>query len=191
MSQAQPLMPRFDDVASFNEWTAGQPGNWELHDGIPVAMAPERADHARIKLQACLALRNALRDRALRCEALIDGLMVPGPGVRQFKPDVVVSCGERLDGDVQAVESPVILMEVLSPSTEDTDTGLKLESYLALPSVQHYLVVSSTTRRVVHHRRWDGEQFLTTIRRTGAIALDPPGVSLRIDDLYAGTNLDT
>lgn len=82
-------------------------------------------------------------------------------------------------------------MEVLSPSTEDVDTGIKLESYMALPSVQHYLVVSTATRCVIHHRRWDdGEQFLTALRRTGAVELDPPGISIRVEDLYSGTDLD-
>lgn len=191
MSQARSLLPRFHDVAAFQEWAAAQPGDWELHDGIPVAMAPERADHVRIKQQAWVALREALRQKDVRCEALIDGLAVPGPGLRRFRPDVVVSCGERLDGDSQTVDQPVILVEVLSPSTEDVDTGIKLESYLALPSVQHYLVISSITRSVIHHRRWDdGEQFLTAIRRTGVVELDPPGISIRVEDLYSGTNLD-
>lgn len=162
MAQARSLLPRFHAVAAFQEWAAHGPSKWELHDGSPVAMAPERADHVRAKQQACLALRDAILQRGVSCEALKGGLTVPGPGLWRFRPDVVVSCGERLDGDVQAVGHPVILVEVLSPSTEDIDTGTKLESYMALASVQHYLVVSTVTRCVIHHRRWeDGEQFLT------------------------------
>ena len=190
MSKATMAQTRFDDPRAFDEWAAKQPGDWELHDGVAVAMAPERADHARIKLQACLALRNALRAQGSRCEAMVGGLMVPGPGARRFKPDVIVSCGDRIAGSDTLVEQPVILVEVLSPSTENADTGLKLESYLALPSVQHYLVVSATARRVVHHRRWQGDQFLTSIWRRGEIHLDPPDIGIRVEDFYEGTDVE-
>ncbi len=189
MSHAKSVLPRFDNIGSFMDWADRQEGRWELHDGIPVAMAPERADHARIKLNACIALQASLRGRALHCEALIDGLMVPGPGLRRFIPDVVMSCGDRVDGDAIALDEPVILVEVLSPSTEYVDTGLKLESYLALPSLQHYLIVASAARRIVHHRRWNGDQFLTAIIRTGILQLEPPGLSIPVDDLYARTNV--
>jgi Uma2 family endonuclease len=85
MSQAHPAPPRFESVAAFMDWAERQDGKWELHDGIPIAMSPERADHARIKYNACRALKDGLRISAPYCEAIIDGLMVPGPGLRRVR----------------------------------------------------------------------------------------------------------
>ena len=188
MSQARtPLV--FPDPAAFDAWETEQPGSWELHDGVPVLMAPERADHVRLKFQCCLALRNALRAKRLPCEALIDGLTVPGPGARRFKPDVVVACGERLPGDTQVVESPVILAEVLSPSTQNDDTDIKLESYFALPSVQHYLVLSTQAPRIIHYSRSGEGRLLTGLHVSGAVELRHLGIAVLVDEIYEGTSI--
>lgn len=189
MTEPRPHHLRFNAVAEFEAWADQQHGDWELHDGMPVAMASERADHARIKASAWQALNWALSAKGLPCEAFISGMTVPSPGLRQFKPDVVVSCGPRVGDNEQVVRSPVILVEVLSPSTSGVDAGLKLDSYFALPTVQHYLLVSCDMRRVVHHARWDDERILTRIHRTGPVALDPPGAAIIVEDLYADTDL--
>lgn len=189
MSHALSL-PRFDSVESFETWVQAQPDAWELHDGIAVAMAPERAGHTRIKLNTCIALREAIANGSLPCEALIDGLSVPGPGLRRFKPDVIVVCGQRPTDDAQIVDMPLILVEVLSPTTENADTGIKLESYLALSSVQHYLVISTAARTIFHHQRWDGDRFLTSIIHDQAIKLDPPGLEITVEEIYRGTDLE-
>ena len=182
-------LPRFPDPAGFDVWEADQAGAWELHDGIPVAVAPERADHARLKAQCWLALRHALRAKKLPCEALVDGLTVRGPGARRFKPDVVVTCGARLPGDAQVVEHPVILVEVLSPSTEHVDTGLKLDSYFALPSVQHYLVLSTQAQIIISYARLDTGRLLTGLHATGAVDLQHPGISVAVGEIYEGTSI--
>lgn len=189
MTNPQSHLLRFAAVSEFEAWAGQQDGDWELHDGVPVAMAPERADHARLKANAWQALRQGVRGAGLACEAFVDSMMVPGPGVRQFKPDVVVNCGARVTGDEQVVRSPVILVEVLSPTTAAVDTGLKLDSYFSLPTVQHYLLVSSDTQRVVHHQRWEGDRILTRILRNGLVQLDPPGITVAIEDLYQDTDL--
>lgn len=190
MSQTRQQQPRFDSVRAFQSWSARQPGRWELHDGEAVAMAPERAEHVRIKARAWQALDRAIVVAGLPCEALIDGMAVPGPGLRQFIPDVIVTCGDQVDPDNQTVEAPTILVEVLSPSTEPTDTGLKLESYFGLPSMMHYLIISSTTRRVIHHQRSTHPNLLTAIRHTGLIEMDPPGLNIVVEDLYRGLKLE-
>ena len=191
MSQARTVPLVFHDPAEFDAWEAGQPGSWELHDGLPVLMAPERADHVRLKAQCCLALRNALRAKGLPCEAFIHGLTVPGPGARRFKPDVVVTCGERLPGDAQVVESPVILAEVLSPLTQNDDTDIKLESYFKLPSVQHYLVLSTQAQRIIHYSRSGEGRLLTGLPVSGPVALPHPDIAVLMDEIYEGTSIAT
>jgi Uma2 family endonuclease len=102
-----------------------------------------------------------------------------------FEPDVVVSCAEVPDG--QFVPEPLIVVEVLSPSTRDKDFTIKLAGYAGLPSRAHYLLVETQRRLVVHHHRSPGEpEFRTSIARSGILRLDPPGLDLDLDAIYAG-----
>lgn len=180
---------RFETLPSFDDWATRQDGRWELHDGRPVAMAPERVDHARVKTRTWQALDRALRERGSPCEALLDGPLVPGPGLRRFQPDVLLTCGDRVDGDDIVVETPVLIVEVVSPSSEGYDLGIKLESYFALPSVQHYLVVFADRRLVIHHARHAGAGLMTSLHGEGEIHLDPPGISLPVTAIYVGSNM--
>jgi Uma2 family endonuclease len=189
MSHAKVQLPRFDDIAAFQAWQATQPGRWELHDGIPVAMAPERVNHARIKFNVASAFERSRDQRQLPCEAFIDGPAVRAPGLRQFQPDAIVACGEAIAGGDILIPDPIILVEVLSPSTMHIDVSVKLDGYFALPSVHHYLVISTEARIVVHHRRLEGSQILTHIHREGSITLDPPGLSIDMADIYARTDI--
>jgi hypothetical protein len=59
-----------------------------------------------------------------------------------------------------------------------------------LPSVAHYLLVDTQRRLVVHHHRSPGEQeFRTAIARGGTLRLDPPGLGLDLDAIYAGSGI--
>ena len=91
----------------------------------------------------------------------------------------MVRCGAALPGDATKVTDPLIVVEVLSPSTRARDAGAKLEDYFRMPSVRHYLILKSENRTVIHHER-DGSGAVTTrIVRDGAVVLDPPGIELR------------
>ena len=97
---------------------------------------------------------------------------------RVFEPDAVVRLGQRLPSMDYLVTDPVIIVEVLSPSTQMRDFGIKLESYLLLHSVQHYLIVDAEERRIVHHRRIGADRFETAIRGDAKLTLDPPGITI-------------
>ena len=83
------------------------------------------------------------------------------------------------------VPAPIIILEVLSPITRARDAGAKLADYFRLPSVRHYLLVQTERRTVIHHRRGDGGDIQTRIVTAGALELDPPGLTLDLDRLYA------
>lgn len=172
--------------AEYRAWTTAQPrGRFERHSGVVVAMAPERLVHNRLKAAAWLLLRQGIQTNRLPCEALTDGMTVEIGGDDDFEPDAIVRCGERLsNGDTTTVPDPLIVVEVLSPSTSATDRAEKLEKYFQLPSVQHYLIVWSDRIRVVHH--WRAESRVeTTVHTAGAITLDPPGMLFDVPALYA------
>src|ERR1700722_1578030 len=64
------------DVAAFLLWADGRDGRWELRDGQPVLMAPERALHALVKLSAQIALREGVRRPGLLCRVFPGGMTV-------------------------------------------------------------------------------------------------------------------
>ena len=80
---------------------------------------------------------------------------------------------------------PIIGVEVLPPRASDVDTGGKLEGYFRLASVRHYLIVRSDRRAIIHHRRGDDDSVATRIITQGSVELDPPGITLDLDRLYA------
>ena len=94
-----------------------------------------------------------------------------------------MNCGPPASPDAIAAANPVIIAEVLSPGTQSIDTGEKLAGYFRLPSVQHYLIVSTRRREVIHHRR-EGEVIASRVITIGRIELDPPGITIDIDELY-------
>jgi Uma2 family endonuclease len=91
---------------------------------------------------------------------------------------VLVYCGPALAGDCLLIADPLIVVEVLSPSSRSRDTSWKLADSFRIPSLRHYLIVSMPTRTVIHHARDEGGVIRTQVVRDGPIRLDPPGLWL-------------
>ncbi len=179
---AEPATRRMT-VAAFLRWAEGRPGRFELLEGRVVAMAPERAAHARVKLRTARLLAEAVEGRGLPCEVYPDGMTVRVDETTAFEPDALVRCGPPLPDDALLVPDPLVVVEVLSPTTALVDTTRKLEGYFRIASVRHYLVVDPERRTVIHHARADGE-IRTRILREGELVLDPPGIVLAVADLF-------
>ncbi len=130
-------------------------GRWEIEDGVAYAMAPERLDHARVERPDFHCLRAAIRRAGLPCEAVPDSVAVRITARTAYQPDALVYCGERLPPEAREVPAPVIVVEVLSPSTEWRDAHRKLIGYFSRPSVAHYLTIRSARplRRAPQARR--------------------------------------
>lgn len=170
---------------AFFEWAITQPEGrrYELVDGEIFAMAPERNRHNLAKVEALIALRNAVRSGNLQCTVLGDGATVIIDEDTVYEPDVTVQCGGTIDLNAVTVDRPTIVVEVLSPSTGAIDTGKKLGDYFRIDSVQHYLILDPGARRVIHHSR-DGHRIATTILMEGTLVLHPPGITVPVSDLF-------
>jgi Uma2 family endonuclease len=94
-------------------------------------------------------------------------------------------CGEELPGDSLIVSNPVIIVEVLSPTTMHTDTSAKLIGYFKLPSVQHYLIIDPDTGSVAHHTRSANGSVSASHMTSGAFQLDPPGLTVELSEFFA------
>ncbi len=172
----------------FHRWTEGQRRRFERVAGEPVAMSPERIQHVRIKNRIWASLDRAVRDAGLDCEAFGDGVTIEADADTDYEPNAVVNYGPRLPPDAIAATNPVIVVEVLSPSTEAIDTGEKLADYFRVPSIQHYLVVRARRQEIIHHRR-SGDGIVSHAVNVGAILLDPPGISLDVAEVYGVRDL--
>ena len=174
-------------VEQFLAWLEDGPegARYELVAGEVVAMAPERAAHARLKARIWRALDDQIAERGFSCEALPDGMTVKTDEHTAYEPDALVHCDQPLPDDAIIVPAPVIVVEVLSPTTKAHDAGAKLADYFGLPSVCHYLLVRTERPTVIHHRRDDKGDIATRIFTSGTLDLDPPGLSLDLDRIYA------
>jgi Uma2 family endonuclease len=173
-------------VPEFLDWAVAQPnGRFELVSGKVVAMAPERALHVIMKVALVRALQDAIADTDLPCVAFGDGLTLKIDEETAREPDALVQCGRPFDPETMLADKPVIVAEVVSPSSAQTDNVDKLAEYFALDSVEHYLIVNPTAKTVTHHARAGNNKILTQILRSGSVRLDPPGIIFSIDAILA------
>lgn len=177
-------------VDAFLDWAEGRPGRFELEGGAVIAMAPERIGHLLAKTAAFNALSQAVSRAALPCQALPDGAAVRIDARTLYEPDALVFCGATPPLDALAIVVPVIVVEVLSPSTGRRDHHEKLIGYFAVPGVQHYLIVDAERRVLVHHAR-RGDEMATRILHDGPLHLDPPGLALEVTELFAPEMMET
>jgi Uma2 family endonuclease len=165
----------------FLAWAMQRPDGerFELAAGEVVAMVPERAGHGRVKGNIYRSLRDAIDAGGLQCEAYVDRMAVEVDEHTVYEPDVLLRCGERLPDDALKVRDPVLVVEVLSPTTRARDAGAKLEDYFRLPSVRHYLIVKVENRTIIHHLREQSGPITTRILGDVPLRLEPPGIELR------------
>src|ERR1700722_2758991 len=170
--------------AEFHRWTETQTrGRYERVNGEVVAMGPERSVHARLKARIWRALDREVTTFGLPCEAMPDGMTVEIDLDNDYEPDALINCGPPIPDDDMVAPNPVVIVEVLSPSTAGVDAGGKLADYFRLPSVRHYLLVRPGRRGITPHRRVD-DGIETKIVHEGFVELDPPGIRLSVDEVY-------
>ncbi len=173
------------DVDAFLVWAEGRQGRWELRNGQTVMMAPERAVHALTKYAAQETLKGAIERARLGCRMFPDGITVRIGARTAFEPDALVVCPSPPDLDTLEIRSPVVVVEVLSPSTAADDHGIKLDGYFSLPSVEHYLILDPDRRVMIWHKRGQAGAIETRILRDGLIRLEPPGLEANVEGFFA------
>lgn len=172
-------------VDEFLGWAEDRDGRWELIDGRPIAMAPERVAHLVMKARAFLALTRALDGAGAPCHVLPDGATVRVDPHTAFEPDALLYCGAGLPAEAVEIPEPVIVLEVLSEGAAARDQSAKLAGYFSLASVRHYLMLDPERRTAIHHKRGQGEVIETRILKSGSLRLDPPGLELDVAELFA------
>jgi Uma2 family endonuclease len=124
---------------------------YEYIDGHVIMIAGGTLDHATISTNIISVLRNLLRGSP--CRVFTTDARVRISETRYVYPDVSVSCDPQDRGRVDIVQSPRLVVEVLSPSTEATDRGRKLAYYRQCPTVQEYMLINYQYPSVELYRR--------------------------------------
>jgi Uma2 family endonuclease len=158
---------------------------WELFDGVPVMQQSQRKIHARVKYLITKTLEAAIAEAGLALEVDVDGLGVKIDAQREYVPEVVVYPQGSVGDHDLFVARPVIVVEVLSPSSIKTDLTTKVAGYAHVGSIEHYLVADPDAHEVLHFRRaGSGLQSPAGPVTAALLWLDPPGISLPVDACF-------
>jgi Uma2 family endonuclease len=170
-------------LAEFLEWEERQPLRYEF-DGVgPVAMTGGTAGHADIQANLAAALRTRLRGNPCRFYGSDLKFQVAEGHVRY--PDGMVVCSP-VDRTATVVYDPVVVFEVLSPSTAGNDRIVKAREYQATPSVQRYVMLEQDAVGATVYARSGNAWTHEILVADSILALPEIGVSLPLAELYEG-----
>ncbi len=142
-------------------WERRQESRHEFLDGHIFAMTGASRAHNLLCMNLAASLHQQLRGKPCEIYANDMRVKVSETGMYTY-PDLVAACGEPRFEDqvVDTLLNPVLIIEVLSDSTERHDRGAKFTHYRSLASLQEYLLVSQTECRVEHYVRQSGNHWL-------------------------------
>lgn len=152
-------------VDAYLAWEPSQELRYEFVNGDVVAMTGGTLPHNDIAINVLTALRPQVRAQGCRIN-IADAKVNVTPSIYRY-PDLVISCDERDKTAVTAIQYPKLIIEVLSPGTEHLDRGDKFREYRLLPSLQEYVLISSTQINVEIYRRGEGRLWLYTSYQAG------------------------
>jgi Uma2 family endonuclease len=170
----------------FLTWERDQPERYEYAGGVITMMTGGSLDHSTIASNLWTALRYQLRGST--CRAFRgDSKIIANHSIRY--PDLSVTC-TQVRGTEDVVLDPVVIIEVISPSTEREDRGRKKFDYFATSTIRQYAIIEQDARRVDLHTR-TGACWTDEIVEGGAVLkLSSIGVEISLDTVYEDTELD-
>ena len=132
-------------LAEFLAWEEQQPGRHEFFGGETFAMVGGTARHNRVILN--LASRIGSHLDGTSCQVFAETMKAQLADSVLY-PDVMVTCGTAVAGDEQAITDPLLVIEVLSPSTKGYDKRDKFILYRSLASLREYVLIDPALRQV-------------------------------------------
>ena len=155
----------------------------EYLGGLVYAMAGASATHNLLALTLATRLRTHLRGKG--CQVFISDMKVKIAAADTFYyPDVMVTC-DPLDNADYFRTSPVLIIEVASPTTAVTDRREKLLAYQRIASLREYLIVSQTEMSVqVYRRAYNGRWWEATLGADDLLELESVDLNLPLSEIY-------
>ena len=172
----------------FFAWAAAQDDRYEFDGQQPVAMTGGSLNHDQIGQNVIAALRARLQGSACRVRGPNAGVATIGDTVRY--PDALVSC-TKAAGTASLVPDPVVVFEVLSPTSGRIDWITKVAEYRAVATIRRYLILeyASVGLTVLERANGGDDWTATTLLGGDLLVLPEVGIELPITELYADADL--
>jgi Uma2 family endonuclease len=156
----------------------------EFHDGRMFAMSGGSLNHVLLSVRVCSLLDRQMPPGCRVCNSDLR-IKVAAAGLYTY-PDCSVICGdiETFTDQKDVILNPLLIVEVLSPSTEGYDRGKKFELYRTIPSFREYLVIHQDQRHVEHYSKQDDGSWVLREYADGSVAIARLGVQIPLADLY-------
>ncbi|MEO8182545.1 MAG: Uma2 family endonuclease [Deltaproteobacteria bacterium] len=159
----------------------------EFWDGQAWAMAGGSREHAALAANVVALLATALRGTPCQVHTSDLRVRVLATGLATY-PDVSVICGRaELDPEDRlghTVTNPKLLVEVLSPSTEQYDRGEKLAQYQRIESLRTVVLIGHAEHIIDVWQRSEGGEWLLSTHRAGLVQLASIGATLPVTEIY-------
>jgi len=171
----------------FFNWAEAQSARYEFDGFEPVAMTGGNINHNRIAFNIHTALRGRLKGSGCEPLGLDAGVATIGNIVRY--PDAVVTCSPTPGGS-RLVPNPVVIFEVISPTSGHVDRIVKVREYGVVESIRRYVIVeSASVGLTVHERQAAGQKWtVTTVMADDVLSLSEIGVEVPMAELYDGVD---
>jgi len=179
--------PRYVSVEQWRQLLRASEIKYEYRDGVVVAMAGGSADHSRIAINVIRALEDGLGDRP--CLVYNSDMAVRLSASAYTFPDATVTCDERDQGRVTEIQAPLVLVEILSDSTERDDRTDKFALCRTCPSVQEYVLIATRYQGVEVYRRAPGDWTAHTYKHGETVELKSINVQIPVSSLYRRTSV--
>lgn len=177
-------------LAEYLDWEERQPDRNEYFRGEIYAMVGARRVHGRVVSNLNRRLGNQLDGSPYQLFAAGMKLQVADDAV--FYPDILVTCDKADLATEMIFRAPTLLIEVLSPTTQGYDRGLKFAVYRSVASLREYILVDPDLRRVEGFRRnAQGEWVLHDMSAGPALEAPSIGCSVPLADVFAGIEPDS
>ena len=176
-------------VSEFLRWEDGTDTRYELLAGFPVAMAPPAPAHGFLTAQLCIRIGAARQSRRPCMVQVEAGIARPDRDDTCYVADLAVTCTPPRRGD-QLISDPVLIVEVLSPTTGLHDRQTKVADYRRVASVQEILLIDSASIFAEVLQR-EGDRWISEIVRgpQATLSLASIGLTATMADLYEGIDL--
>ena len=151
-------------------------------------MAGGQPRHHRIATNVTARLLSALEGGS--CQVFNSDMRVHIPATGQYTyPDASVVCGEPVFFQTDNLVNPIVIVEVLSQSTERHDRTTKFFDYQSIPSLKEYLMIAQQSHSITHCTRLREEWRIEILgEERGSILLPSIGVELQFAQIYAGAD---